>query len=97
MVGYPSGHKGADLKSAVPACIRSGRSNRSPIAIYPASLADKALVYGTRNWGSIPQRGAIIFDIYKKICYNIYVIKRKTLHSNQGGCKLLHKPYILGI
>ena len=33
MVGCPSGHKGADLKSAVSACIRPGGSNPSPIAI----------------------------------------------------------------
>lgn len=33
MVGYPRGHKGADLKSAVSACIRPGGSNPSPIAM----------------------------------------------------------------
>ena len=33
MAAYPNGYKGADLKSAVWACIPPGRSNRSAVVL----------------------------------------------------------------
>ena len=62
MVGYRSGHNGVDLKSTVPACIRLGRSNRSPIAIRGRPLWKD---YGQRH--IVEFEPTVLFDLRRSL------------------------------